>query len=96
VAELVVARALLRVGEDLVRLGDLLERLLGLLVAGVAVGVVLERELAVRLLDVVLGGALRQTEHVVVVALLRHESGPRLQALGSRNDRRRPSLMPEA
>jgi len=50
----VVAAALLRVGEDRVGLVDLLEALLRLLVAGVAVGVVLQRQAPVRGLD--LGG----------------------------------------
>src|SRR6185503_7595282 len=74
VAELVVARALLGVGEDLVRLGNLLEGGLGALVPGIAVGVVLQRELAVRLLDVVRGCVPRNPEHAVVVALVRHET----------------------
>ena len=50
-AAAVVLLALLGVAEHVVGLGDLLEALLGLLVAGVAVGVVLARELAVGLLD---------------------------------------------
>src|SRR6185295_13402637 len=45
VAELVVAGALLRVGEDAERLGRLLELRLRGRVAGVAVGVVLQRRL---------------------------------------------------
>ena len=49
--------ALLLVGEDVVRSLHLLEALLRGLVAGVRVGVVLARELAVRLLDLVLRGA---------------------------------------
>ena len=64
VAVLVVGRALLRVGQHLVGLLGLLELLLGLLriVALVAVGVVLHRQLAIGLLDVVLGGVLRHAE----------------------------------
>ena len=54
VPELVVAGALLRVAQHLVRLGGLLEALLGFLVAGVPVGVALEGDLAVGLLDLVL------------------------------------------
>src|SRR4029077_12919233 len=45
-AELVIETALLRVGEDLLRLGDLLEARLGLLVPRVQVGVILARQLA--------------------------------------------------
>ena len=63
----VVLLALLGVAEDVVRLGDLLEALLGLLVAGVLVGVVLARELAVRLLDLVGRGLALDAEHLVVV-----------------------------
>src|SRR2546430_9042077 len=51
VAEAVVARALLRVGEDGVGLRRLLELLLGLVVAGVLVRVVADCELAVSALD---------------------------------------------
>ena len=65
----VVAPALVRVAEDAVGLGRLLEALLGLLVAGVAVGVVLEGELAVGGLDLLLRGVARDAEHLVVVAL---------------------------
>ena len=52
----VVECALFRVAQNLVRLGDLLEPLLGLLGALVAVGVVLQRELSVRLLDLLAVG----------------------------------------
>ena len=51
VAEAIVGRALLRVGEHGVRLGRFLELLLGGLVAGIAVRVVLQRQLAVGALD---------------------------------------------
>ena len=46
VTEAVVAGALLRVAEDFVRLGSFLEPVLGSLVAGILVGMVLNRELA--------------------------------------------------
>ena len=52
--------------EHLVRLADLLEALLRRGVAGVAVGVVLARELAVRLLDLVGARALRHAQRLVV------------------------------
>ena len=51
VAEAVVHVALVGVGEHRVRLGRFLELVLRLLVAGIAVGMVLERQLAVRALD---------------------------------------------
>ena len=57
--ELVVHRLLLRVAQHVVGVLDLLEPGLGLLVAGVAVGVVLAGQLAVRLRDLVGGGGLR-------------------------------------
>ena len=46
----IVGRALVRVREDLIGLGQLLEALLGLLIAGIAVGMVLHRQPPVRLL----------------------------------------------
>jgi hypothetical protein len=57
-AELVEDLALFVVGEDVVGFGDLLELFFGLLVAGVDVGVVLARELAEGLADLVRGGVL--------------------------------------
>ncbi len=68
----VVLRALLGVAEHVVRLGDLLEARLGLLVVGVAIGVVLAREFAVGLLDLLRGGALVHPERLVVVRSRRH------------------------
>src|SRR6266508_4620845 len=64
-AERVVLLALVGVGEDVVGGLDLLEPLLGLLVARVLVGVVLADELAVGLLDLVLRRGLRDAEGVV-------------------------------
>jgi hypothetical protein len=69
VAELVVGGALLVVLEDVVGLVDLLELLLRGLVARVAVRVMLHGELAERLLDVVAGGAPRNSKHVIKIAL---------------------------
>src|SRR5262249_18442659 len=68
-AERVVPLALRGVAQDLVGLADLLELLLGLglRLRGMAVGVPLEGELAVRLLDVVLGRGPGHAEHLVVV-----------------------------
>ena len=66
-ADLVVLLALVGVGQDLVRLVDLLEALLGLLVPGVDVRMVLPGELAVGGPDLLLGGGLRHAQHGVVV-----------------------------
>jgi hypothetical protein len=63
----VVLLALLRVAEHVVGLGDLLEARLGLLVVRVAVGVVLARELAVGLLDLLGGRLFVDPERLVVV-----------------------------
>ena len=68
-AEAVVGAPLLRVGEHRVGLGRLLEALLGVRIAGVAVGVVLERELAVGLLELVGARLARDAQDLVVVAL---------------------------
>ena len=59
-AEAVVLGALVGIGQDGVGLVDLLEALLGLLVAGVPVGVVLQRELAEGLLELGLAGVARR------------------------------------
>ena len=67
--DLVVLLALRGVAEDVVGGRDLLEALLGLGVALVRVGMMLARELAVRLRDVLLGRALRDAERLVVVLL---------------------------
>ena len=68
-AEAIVARALVGVGQHRVGLGRFLELLLGGLVAGIAVGVVLQRELAIGALDVLIAGVARDAEDRVVVAL---------------------------
>src|SRR5262249_31330536 len=72
-AELVVEPALFGITEDVVGLGDGLELLLRLLVAGIDVGVMLARQLTVGLLDV--GGA-RRPRHPQggVQVLLRHRA----------------------
>ena len=59
-AEAIVARALVGVGEHGVRLGRFLELLLGGLVARVAIGMVLERQLAIGALDVLVAGVARR------------------------------------
>ena len=64
--------ALLGVGQDRVGLLDLLEALLGVLVAVVRVRVVLARQLAVGLLDLLVGGLLVDAERLVRVLHRRH------------------------
>src|SRR4029077_11364768 len=59
-------------GEDLVGLLCLLELLFAVLAVGIAVRMVLHRELAVRLLDLLVGGVPVQAEHFVVIALFGH------------------------
>src|SRR5690606_10479837 len=73
-AVLVVHAPLLGVGEDGVRLVDLLEALLGPGVVGVTVGVVLGGQLAEGAPDLVLGRALRYPQDLVVVLVGCHGS----------------------
>src|SRR5690606_33153011 len=68
-ADLVVLLALLGVADHVVGGRDLLEALLGGLVARVGVGVVLARELPVGVLDLLLGGGLADPEDSVVILL---------------------------
>jgi hypothetical protein len=70
VAVLVVGRLLLRVGKHFVGLFGLLEFLFGGLgrITLVAVGVVLHRQLAIRLLDLVVRGVLGHAQHFVKIA----------------------------
>jgi len=70
----VVGLALLGVAEHGVGFGDFLELLLRLLVARIAVGVVLERELAVSLLDLVLRSRAADSEDFIVVFVADHSS----------------------
>ena len=74
-SELVVGRALARVREDFVGLLGFLEFLLGALVVRIAVRMMFHRELAIGLLDVLLGSVAAQAEDRVVVAF-RHASCP--------------------
>src|SRR5262245_64336903 len=66
--EAVVDMPLVGVGEHGVSLRRLLEPIFGNLVAGIAIRMVLERELAIRALDLLIGGGARNAEHLVVVA----------------------------
>src|SRR5207244_900600 len=71
-AEAVVTSLLGLVAENVVSLLDLLEGRLGLLVAGVAVGVILPGQLAIGLFDVGLARLAGDAQNLVVVA--RHGS----------------------
>ena len=75
VAVAVVPLALRLVGEDLVRLGRLLEPLLGLGVARVLVRVVLQGQLPIGLLDLVGRGVALHAEDFVIIALRGHRHG---------------------
>ncbi len=68
-AEAVVGGALLGIRENRVRLGGFLEVVFGGLVAGVAIRMVLHRELAVGALDVAVARRPGDAEHFVIVAL---------------------------
>ncbi len=66
--EAVVARALLAVGEDRVGLAALLEALFGPGIVGIAVGMVLQRELAIGALDFLVVRRAADAQHFVVIA----------------------------
>src|SRR5262245_46685364 len=69
VAELVVGRPLLRILQGLVGLVQLLELLLGALVAGIAIGVAILGKPAEGRLDILLACPSANPQNVVVVAL---------------------------
>src|ERR1051325_9479950 len=69
VTELVILRALLGIAEDGIRLRDFLEALLRLFVSGIAVGMILERQLAVGFFELFFVGVTGDTEDFVVIAL---------------------------
>ena len=66
----VIGRALVGILQDVVGVIEFLELLLGVLVAGIAIGVILHRELAIRLLQVV--RARRPAASQLLVKVLRH------------------------
>src|SRR5581483_10845611 len=68
-AEFVVELALLRVAQHVVGNRDIFEFALGLFVAGIDVGVILARELAVRFADIVVGCAALDAQNFVEVAV---------------------------
>src|SRR5438105_4716370 len=80
-AELVVRRALFRILQRFIRLADFLEFLLGVGLFRY-VGMVFARELAIRLLDVIIAGAALDAEGRVVV-LVFHQSTLRMAGLRS-------------
>src|ERR1700687_4890700 len=69
-AEAIVLGAALAFGEDLVGLVEFLESLLGFFVAGVAIGMKLNREAPVRLLQFIFTGAAIDAENFIVIALV--------------------------
>ena len=71
-AELVIPLAFLRVRQHLVRFGGLLKLGLRRFVARIAIRVILHRQLAVGGLDLVRARRLGDTQHLVIVSLLRH------------------------
>src|SRR5262249_17794143 len=87
VAELVVSSTLLCVGENGIGLRDLLEALLGSLVSGIHVGMVLARELAIRLGDRVLAGVSRDAEDLVGILAAVAPAGARRHVRASPDTR---------
>ena len=81
VAVLIVELALLGIGEDLVGLGQLLEALLGRVVAGVAVGMALHRQPTVSLLDFGAFAAALEAQNLVIIALFDLHTGRRIKLI---------------
>src|SRR3954470_11443434 len=65
----IVERALLGIGHDRVGFRRFLETLLGGVVAGIAIRVVLQRQLAIRALDLLIRGFPRDAEDLVIISL---------------------------
>jgi hypothetical protein len=82
----IVGLALVGVRQDLVRLLDLLELLLGLRVTGIAVRMVLHRKLAISLLELFLRRVLRDAENLVKITF-RHCPDAPLMPLKKRSPR---------
>ena len=79
--ELVIALALLRIGQDGIGFVDLLHLLLAFLdLVGVKIRVILTRHLAVGFLDIVLAGTLLDAQYLVVISFIRHIHPPRQDA----------------
>ena len=71
-AELVILRALVGIGQHLVGLVDLLEALLAFFIARMQVRVVGLGQLAVGFFDFVLGCPLFDTEHFIIISFFSH------------------------
>src|SRR5690554_1710065 len=68
-AELVVERALFRIGEDVISLGRLLKLPLGLRIVRVAIGMVLEGELTEGFLQLAIVGPAADAEDLIIITL---------------------------
>src|SRR3972149_2082356 len=66
-AQAVIVGALFRIAEHLVSLVGFLELVLSAFIVGVAVGVILERQLAIGFLDLVLAGLPSQPQNLVTI-----------------------------
>ena len=66
--EAIVAGAFLRIGQDAVRLGALLEALFRVGIVGVAIRMILQGELAVGALDLLLARRTGYTQDFVIIA----------------------------
>ena len=75
-AELIVLRAFLRIREDLICFRNLLERLLGLFVSRVSIGMMLERQLAIGFLYFFLARVSLDAEQFVVIPFAVQVSDP--------------------
>ena len=72
--ELIIACALLRIGQDFVSLVDLFKPRFGFLVVGVQVRVAGLGRLAVCFFDLVIRGALGYAQHLVIISFICHSS----------------------
>src|SRR5215469_16415847 len=70
VTKSIVLRAPIRIGQNLVGLVDLLEALLGFLVAGIAIGMELDREATIGLLEFFVASSASYAKDFVIVTLL--------------------------
>jgi hypothetical protein len=93
VPEAVVQPALLAVGEDRVGLRRLLEGFLRLVVARIAIRVVLQGQLAIRALDLLIGGLSLDPENLVVISL-GHAAHPLATFTIEGRSSRSPSMYP--
>ena len=90
-AEAIVQAALLRVGQDGVRLRRFLEGLLGLVISGVAIGMEFQRELAIRALDLDFARVPGHTKDFIVITLA-HAAQPFATFTIDGRRRRSPSV----